>query len=101
MRKRLGAVTGLLAFACNEVLGLEAGKLENERGGGGSSGSRDEGRGALGANNASGSGGSSGATGASNGGEAGIDGGAGGVPSCSLTADCFEQGLTFPPYLCL
>ena len=97
MRGRSAAFAVFLALACNEVLGLDPGKLMAEGGGGGGfAGSRGEGGSTPAPGNGSGRGGSSSGTGnASNG-----DGGDGGVP-CSTTVDCIERGQAWPPYLCL
>ncbi|HEX6764420.1 MAG TPA: hypothetical protein VF103_03060, partial [Polyangiaceae bacterium] len=106
MRKRYGALSVLLALACNEVLGLDAGVLEPDRGGGGSLSSSNGGA-ALGPSNPSGNGGNSGNSGSSGRTEDGGDGGAGndggddGPLPCASTADCIDGSLSAPPYLCL
>jgi hypothetical protein len=100
MRGRYWAVTVLVALACNEVLGLDAGKLEGE-GGGGSSASHGKGGATSVAGSDAGRGGSSAGPGnTSNGGAGGNGGEAGGAP-CSTTADCIERGLDWPSHLCL
>jgi hypothetical protein len=128
IRKSYGAVAGFLLLACNELLGLDPGIGRNDAGGGGSlsAGSNGEGGSALTSSlggAGSGSGRSNGGTGPSTGGDAGTnpsgggsdsgrggsgasggsggDGGDGGETSCSSTADCIEQGLAWPPHLCL
>jgi hypothetical protein len=74
MRRRAAAFSLLFALACNEVLGLDPGVAKHEEGAGGTlSGSRG--------GNGNGQG--------------------GGAAACSTTADCIEQGLAWPPNLCL
>jgi hypothetical protein len=132
MRKFYGLfAVSLLAFACNEVLGLTPGVRRDDQGGGGSvsAGSSGEGGSALGpgsggtatggaaatgggarppsggtaGENTTGGGGDAGraGSGAGTGGGSGGGAGSGGGNSCESTADCIEQGLPWPSHLCL
>jgi hypothetical protein len=97
MRGWASVFTVLLAFGCNEVLGLDPGTMKRDGAGGGSFSGARGGKKSTGHEGGAPEGGNGDEGGAPEGG----NGDEGGAPACSTTADCRDRGLASPPYLCL